>query len=66
MTSETRLMTVTALSEYLSVARPTLYSWVCLGRIPSDAIVRLGRCLRFDRERIDAWIEAGREGSSRS
>lgn len=51
-----RLMTIRQLSDYLAVPVATLYTMRCLGRIPSDCIVRFGRSLRFDRQAVDRWI----------
>ncbi len=52
-----RLLDVNQLSEYLSLPKATIYTWVSLRRIPPGAIVRLGRSLRFDRKVIDSWVE---------
>ncbi len=54
--SENRLLDVGELSGYLSLPRPTIYTWVSLGRIPG--VVRLGRALRFDLKEIDGWVES--------
>ena len=51
--SEQKLLTITALCNYISTPVPTLYTWVCRKKIP---YVKLGRSLRFDREEIDAWL----------
>ena len=53
---EVRLLSVPGLSKYLSIPKATIYTWVSLGRIPSNAIIRLGRSLKFDRRGIDEWI----------
>ena len=53
-----KLLTVDDLSTYLSVPKPTIYTWVCLKRIPG--VVKLGRSLRFDLEAIDRWISERR------
>ena len=55
-----RLMDVDSLAKYLSVPRSTLYTDVCLRKIPARAIVKLGRSLRFDKDAIDQWIEESR------
>lgn len=34
----------------------TIYQWARAGKIPS---VRLGNLVRFDPERIQAWLDAG-------
>jgi excisionase family DNA binding protein len=40
----------------------TIYKWVREERIP---YVRLGRSVRFDRERLEAWFQAGGTASER-
>lgn len=52
-----RLLNVAGLGKYLSIPKATIYSWTSTGKIPSKAIVRLGRSLRFDVKEIDAWVE---------
>jgi len=56
--SEKRLMNVTELSEYLSISKGSLYTMVCMGKIPAECIVKIGRSLRFDKAKIDAWIDS--------
>lgn len=56
-----RLFTVEELSRYAGLPKSTIYTWLCLKRFPSGAVVRLGRAVRFDRLVVDAWIESGRE-----
>lgn len=53
---EPRLLNIRQLSDYLAMPVATLYTMRCLGRIPSDCIVRFGRSLRFDRQAVDRWI----------
>lgn len=55
-----RLMNIRQLSGYLAMPVATIYTWVCLRRVPAACIVRLGRSLRFDREAVDLWIEEQR------
>lgn len=55
-----RLMNIRQLSGYLAMPVATIYTWVCLRRVPASCIVRLGRSLRFDREAVDLWIEEQR------
>jgi len=60
-TSSTRkLLDVPGLAEYLSVPKGTIYTDVCMRKIPQKAIVKLGRSLRFDVEAINEWIEENR------
>jgi len=49
-----RLIDVRELSEWLGVATGTLYNWVSYGRLPHT---KLGRCLRFDPDEIDKWLD---------
>ncbi len=64
MPVEKRWLTPDEVAEYIGVSKLTVYEWVKQERIP---FTRLGpapdpgrkerRKLRFDRHRIDAWIE---------
>lgn len=53
---EKRLMNIKELSEYLGTPKGSIYTMVCLRKIPQDCVVKLGRALRFEREAIDAWV----------
>lgn len=53
-----RLLTVAELSDYIGIAKGTIYTWSCVKKIPSACIVRLGGALRFDLIQIDKWLEA--------
>lgn len=55
-----RLLNIRQLSDYLAMPVATIYTWVCLRRVPAACIVRLGRSLRFDRAAVDRWIEEQR------
>lgn len=55
-----KLLDIEGLSKYLSMPKATIYTWVSMRRIPAQAIVRLGRALRFDRIEIDRWVESQR------
>lgn len=55
-----KLLDIEGLSKYLSMPKATIYTWVSLRKIPPQAIVRLGRTLRFDRVEIDRWVESSR------
>lgn len=55
-----KLLNVNELSKYLSVPKGTIYTDVCLRKIPATAIVKLGKSLRFDKDAIDQWIEERR------
>ncbi len=55
-----KLLDIDGLSRYLSMPKATIYTWVSTRKIPVDAVVRLGRALRFDRAAIDRWVESSR------
>lgn len=50
-------LTLDELCRWLKVKPATVYDWVHIGFIP---YVKLGRCLRFERAEIAAWLEARR------
>lgn len=56
-----RLLTVSELSTYLGVPKNSIYTMVCLKKLPG--VVHLGRALRFEKAAIDAWISARLEVS---
>jgi excisionase family DNA binding protein len=47
-------LNIVALAERLLVKRSTLYAWAEQGMIPH---VKLGRLLRFDPDKIEAWLQ---------
>ena len=49
-------MSVTELSEYVSLPKNSIYTMVCLRKLPG--VVRLGRALRFEKSAIDEWVSA--------
>ena len=53
------LIDIKELAERLKVGIGTLYNWVSQGRIP---VKKLGRCVRFDWQEIEAEINAKRLG----
>jgi len=53
---EKRLFDVKELSHYLAMPVPTIYTYVHTNRIPTYAVRRLGRALRFEKEGIDRWV----------
>ena len=52
--TETRLMTIEEAAAYLGLSIHTLYSWTSQRRVP---FVKLGNRVRFDRRKLDAWLE---------
>lgn len=47
-------LSVKELSEYLGVAKHTIYSWTSMRKIP---FVKMGGLVRFDIEAIEKWIK---------
>ena len=52
--TESTLMTIEDLAEYLKVTRRTIYEWLKANKIPA---VKLVGQWRFQKEKIDAWLE---------
>jgi excisionase family DNA binding protein len=48
------LLTVKEVSAWLQVKPSTIYLWVAEGSIPA---LKINGCVRFQRERIAAWLE---------
>ena len=53
---EKRLLNITELSAYLSISKGSLYTMVCMRKIPQECVVHIGRALRFEKDAIDRWI----------
>ena len=51
--TEKRFIGVKELAPYLGISINTVYSWVCLRKIP---YVKIGRLVKFDLKEIDKWI----------
>ena len=51
-----RLLNIQELSEYLGTSKGSLYTMVCMRKIPKDCIVKIGRSLRFDLDSVNSWI----------
>ncbi len=51
------LLTIKDLSKQLQVKPSTLYAWAAQGKIPC---IKLNGLVRFAREEIETWVEAGR------
>ena len=56
-----RLMNIEELSEYLGTPKGSIYTMVCLRKIPQECVVKLGRALRFEKDAIDKWINEKRD-----
>ena len=50
---EKRLVGIKKLAEYLDLSENTLYSWVCMRKIP---YFKVGRLVKFDLREIEAWL----------
>ena len=55
---EKRLMTVNELSEYMATSVGSIYTKVCERKMPPECIVKIGRALRFDKAKIDIWLDS--------
>ena len=49
------LMDINELAEYLKLEKQTLYNWLHQHRLPA---IKVGRLWRFDREKVDKWLQA--------
>jgi excisionase family DNA binding protein len=56
-----RLMNIKELSEYLGTPKGSIYTMVCLRKIPQECVIKLGRALRFEKDAIDKWINEKRD-----
>jgi excisionase family DNA binding protein len=54
-----RFYTIADLAEVTGVRESSLYDYARQGRI--TGMVRIGRHIRFDKAKIDAWLDAGGE-----
>jgi excisionase family DNA binding protein len=53
-----RLLNIRELSELTGFTPGTLYQWASKGKIPCIRPNRSRRCLRFDVQAIERWIQA--------
>jgi excisionase family DNA binding protein len=51
------LIDINELSERWRIPKATLYNWVNQGRLP---YVKLGRCVRFDPNELQAFVNQGK------
>ena len=61
MTSESDIMTVKDLAQYLKIAEKTAYRFALEGKIPG---FKVGSAWRFRKSEIDEWIEKQRKPNS--
>jgi excisionase family DNA binding protein len=57
-----QLLSVREASAWLNISPGTLYVWAAEGRIP---VQRVGRCLRFRIEDLEAWLGTQRNQARR-
>jgi excisionase family DNA binding protein len=53
------LLTIDEVAQWLRIPKNTLYRQHSQGTPPGSLGVRVGRYLRYDRARIQAWIDQG-------
>lgn len=53
-------MNIKELSEYMGTPKSSIYTMVCLRKIPQACIVKIGRSLRFETVEIEKWITTKR------
>ncbi len=51
-----RILTIDQAAAYLSIPKATLYTWRTRRVGYGPSAVRMGSCLRYRREDLDAWI----------
>ena len=51
---EKRFLGLEELSQYLGLAKGTLYIWVCHKKIP---YLKIGRLVKFDLQEIEGWLK---------
>jgi excisionase family DNA binding protein len=66
MQIEKRLLNIKELAHYISMPVPTIYTYVSMGKIPPDCIVRIGRALRFEKAAMDEWVSSGAPQSAQA
>lgn len=54
-----RLLNIEEASRYMGISKGSLYKMAWQGRFPF--VVRVGRALRFDKLKMDLWIEENTE-----
>lgn len=59
--TQSPLMTVEELSEFIHMPVATIYSKKCRGEFPKGSVVKLNKKLLFKRKEIEQWIEDSTE-----
>jgi len=60
--TDSEVMTIEELAEYLKVSKSSLYKLAQQGKVPGQ---KVGKHWRFKRDAIDRWLEAQPEGRKR-
>lgn len=53
------LLRVPELAALMAISPRGIWSMISAGKIPPEAIVRIGASVRFKRAVVESWIEAG-------
>jgi len=53
-----RLLDVEEMAEKIKSTVGTVYAWVSSRKIPEWCIVRPGRSLRFDKDKVNQWLNS--------
>ncbi len=56
-----RWLSVDEISEYLGVAKDTVYNWVTNKNMPGH---KVGRFWKFKKDDVDSWVRQGGAGGS--
>jgi len=56
---EKRFVGTKELARYMDLSINTIYSWVCMQKIP---FFKMGRLVKFDLKEIDTWMTGMRVG----
>lgn len=56
-----RWLSMKDITQYLGVSRETVVKWIELKRMPGH---RVGKCWKFQKEEVDAWIKSGKAADS--
>ena len=54
-----RYIDIKELSEYLSISKNTIYSWVSQKKIPH---IKVGKLVRFELGAVEEWLESHSQG----
>ena len=57
MTEETRLLNSKELANYIGSTEGTIRTWQCIGKIPANWCIKIGRSVRYDRIEVEKALE---------